>query len=155
MANETPGAYRPGGRLALTDCAWIRGTGKPGTVTIPFLITWLRSACRTDVAAEARDGAEAGGGCAARGTARLCRSGKIRAPADAHLVGHEQPQVPDQGRAELVVAQVGAADVDPEALAGQAAAVGEGDLEVQLGPVLSPVGGGHAVIVARPRRRRR
>jgi hypothetical protein len=39
MANETPGAYRPGGSRALTDWAWIRGAGNPGMVTIPFLIT--------------------------------------------------------------------------------------------------------------------
>jgi hypothetical protein len=63
--------------------------------------------------------------------------------AGADLGGHEQAQVPHQGRAELVVARVGAVDVDPEALAGQTAAVSEGDLEVELGPVLGLIGHRH------------
>ena len=44
MENDTPGAYCPGGSPALTDWAAIRGVGKPGMVTIPSRMTWLRSA---------------------------------------------------------------------------------------------------------------
>jgi hypothetical protein len=44
---------------------------------------------------------------------------------------------------ELAVTRVGPGDVDPEALARQAAAVGKGDLEVELGPELGLVGHGH------------
>ncbi len=71
-----------------------------------------------------------------RGFPALVRLLDDRLVHDAHALDHEQPELPDDPRGELVVRDVVAFDVEPEALALDAAAVAEIDLEVEAHPSL-------------------
>jgi hypothetical protein len=64
------------------------------------------------------------------------RLGQDASGGDAHLVHHQQPELPHEQVASGLVGDVVTRDVQPEPLALEATAVEERDLEVDLDPML-------------------
>ena len=122
--NSVPGAYRSRDAAKVSQSV-ILGPGQPGRVVIPSLITWLSSTSRRRRRSVDGDA-----------PAALVRFLDDRLRADPHLGDHQQPEVPDEQRRQVVVGDLPTRNVQPETLGAQPAAVGEAHLRVELCPPL-------------------